>query len=407
MRKRSSFIIAAIAGLVIFGSPDGSAKDIDFSGMLRSYTGSRVEEEDIPLTEQTVDLTLESWGDMSEILINPYAYISEEGEVDMGFSEAYIDFFFSRMDLRLGQQAVVWGQAEGAFITDIVSPQDLRSFILADFSEIRKGIPAVKGNYYAGPFTLETVWIPRFVPATGPDADSIWYTPEMAVTESEALPDSTLENSEIFGKISYFGAAVDAEIMAGYAWDDYPVLEGSLSAPESQYYRYMVTGGSFSTTLGPVVIRGETAFYLDREFSLPVSEDSGPELIPESYNQIHGLIGLDWSLMGVDMSAQYIHQQIPDYDESLLTEEMTQTVTFRMRDSYFSDTLSWELFTYLEILEPDDFTLDALIRPSVIYSIEEGVEFKTGMEIFSGDNTGRFGRYEDNTLAYVSVSWYF
>ncbi len=407
MKKRFNLHNIVLASLVFLLSVDAGAKEIEVSGMLRSYIGARVQEEDIPVTEQTVDLSLESWGDISEILINPYAYVAENGEVDMGFSEAYIDFFLPGIDLRLGQQAVVWGQAEGAFITDIVSPQDLRSFILADFSEIRKGVPAVKADSYFGHLTMEAVWIPRFVPTSLPGENSIWYVPEMTTAESADLPGYSLENSEIFGKISYFGAALNAEIMAGYAWDDNPVVTGAVTSPESRYYRYTVTGGSFSTTLGPVVLRGETAVYLDREFSALSSGETGPQFSAESYNQIHGLLGLDWSMLGVDMSAQYIHQQIPDYDESLLAEEITRTVTFRVRDSYLADTLTWELFSYLELLDLDEGTADALLRPSLIYSLEEGVELKTGVEIFLGDEEGRFGQYEDNTMAYVSVSWYF
>jgi hypothetical protein len=400
--KKTQTLITALALLILFGPPAVMAKDIEFTGMLRSYTGSRFSEADTPLTEQTLDFGLQGWGDLSQIRINPYAYVNPEGEPEIGVREAYIDLYLPSLDLRVGKQAVIWGEAEGAFITDIVSPQDLRSFILADFSEIRIGVPAVKADYYAGPFTLEAVWLPRFVPTSQPDTDSIWHISSMPAVSKENLPGDDLENSEIFGKVSYFGALLNAELMAGYAWDDLPVIEGPALNPNTQipgYERYTVAGGSFSTTVSSLVLRSEAAVYFDRAFTAIV----GPGTLgAEKHHQLHSLVGLDWSLFGIDMSAQYILQYIHDYSGTLVAEEFDHTATFRMRDSYLSDTLALEFFAYLGI-DPTD----ALLRPSVTYSLEDGVEIEAGAEVFVGDEGGKFGQYEDNTLGFVSLRWYF
>ncbi|MGF1587294.1 MAG: hypothetical protein ACFCUM_18390 [Bacteroidales bacterium] len=44
--------------------------------------------------------------------------------------------------------------------TDIVSPKDLREFLLPDFDEIRMGVTAHKLIYYFGMSTIEAVWTP-------------------------------------------------------------------------------------------------------------------------------------------------------------------------------------------------------------------------------------------------------
>jgi len=320
--------------------------------------------------------------------------------------------------VRVGKQAIVWGKAEGAFITDIVSPQNLRSFILADFKEIRMGVPAVKGSYYSGPFTFKAVWLPRVVPTKQPEKGSIWYTEKMDKLSGAEQPDDSLENSEVFGKVSYFGSILNMELMAGYAWDDLPVLEGDINLSTKQdntkalYERYTVAGGSFSTTIGSVVMRSEAAAYIDRAFTS--IETEGPPvrtLETKEYNQFHGLAGIDWSIAGVDMSSQYIIKYINNYDDSLIKDEFDHTATLRLRDSYLANTLRWEIFAYAGF-DPSDFSdlsgsADSLIRSSVTYKIEEGVEFKTGTEVFLGDEEGKFGRYNDNSLVYVSLRWYF
>ena len=113
------------------------AGDVEMAGMVRSYTGVRPAEGDIPAAELTVDLTLQGYGDMTRITVNPYTYINPDAAPVIGMREAYIDILLPSVDFRIGKQAVVWGEAEGAFITDVVSPQDMRSFILADFREVK------------------------------------------------------------------------------------------------------------------------------------------------------------------------------------------------------------------------------------------------------------------------------
>ncbi|WP_422478507.1 DUF1302 family protein [Pleomorphochaeta sp. DL1XJH-081] len=419
MRKYISYV--TIAAMILVGGTIG-AKDIAFNGMLRSYTGVSVMDANLTKNEQTLDLTLEGWGDMTRLVVNPYAYVGIESEPELGIREAYIDFFFDDADIRVGKQAIMWGQAEGAFITDIVSPRDMRSFILADFREIRKGIPAVKADYYAGSYTFEGIWIPQFVPSSMPASDSIW-TREMplpfpagtSVTVND--PDSpalNLENSEIFGKIRYFGPRISWEVMGGYAWTDEPYIESmtlppAVTDPEANqaYGRYTVVGGSFSTTLGNAVLRGEAAAYLDKPFSVVSGAFPAVSVSVEERHQLQALAGLDWSLWGMEMSGQYILSYIHNYTDGMIEQgkmlnEMGHTVTFRVQDTYMDDRLTAKIFTYVE-LDP----MNALIRPSLSWSLEDGVLLEGGLEIFVGDEDGTFGAYEDNSMGYVSLRWYF
>jgi hypothetical protein len=396
-----------------------AAKEIDFRGMLRSYTGVGFDSADILVNEQTLDFEIKGWGDRTQLTINPYAYVGAGSDPEIGIREAYVDIYFDDIDLRVGKQAVVWGKAEGAFITDIVSPQDMRSFILADFTEIRKGIPAIKANWYTGAYTFEGVWIPQFVPSTPPGPESIWYTgmpgsfgqasisPDTDVIMN--LPDGELENSEAFAKISYFGSELNAEIMGGYAWDDLPSVSDAVINPNSgdpivaevtrEHFRHGVAGGSLSTTVSSVVLRTEAALYIDKAFTSLTP--GGPEI--ERHHQLHALGGLDWSLFGINMSAQYILQYVTDYNDTLIfNDEFQHTATFRAQHSLLSDDLMLSLLAYVGF-DPGD----ALLRPAFSYTIEDAVQLEGGAEIFLGDSEGTFGMHQGNSLAYLSLRWYF
>ena len=150
---------------------------------------------------------------------------------------------------------------------------------------------------------------------------------------------------------------------------------------------------------GAVVARSEAAVYLDRSFT---ARPSAVEFAVLRKNELVALAGLDWSMAGIDFSVQYVGQYIVDHADMMVQSEYRQTASFRIRDSLMSDYLTLELFAYVGI---DPF--DALLRPSVSWTVEDGVILKAGADIFMGDSSGQYGQYRDNTLVHASLSWYF
>jgi len=393
------------------------AKEVNLHGMLRSYAGASLLEGTLTKNEQTVDLSLEGWGDRTRILVNPYAYIGIGQEPELGIREAYIDVMFEHADVRIGKQAILWGQAEGAFITDIVSPRDLRSFILADFREIRKGIPAIKADFYAGGFSIEGIWVPQFVPSSLPPNDSLWmkepsFVPDVPIQMNPAkMPSVSLKNSEVFGKIKYFGPVISWEVMGGYAWTDEAYVEsitpGSPIQIDQSYGRHTVLGGSFSTSFGQTVLRGEAAIYLDKPFSVITPGAPVPSVSVENQHQVQALVGLDRAILGIEMSGQYILSYVHDHTDGMMEQgrkikEFSHTMTFRLQETFLDDQLTAKFFAYVEM---DPF--NTLLRPSVSWSFEDGVSVEGGLELFIGDADGMFGRFQDNSMAYISLRWHF
>lgn len=398
MKKRSDAILLFMIIGTFFSMPIFPA-EVQFSGMTKTALGATVDSGDFILAEQLLHTNIDGYGTKSAFHVSPTLKVQVDGSIDFTVREAYIDLLTDAGDFRIGKQAVVWGQAEGFFITDIVSPQDLRFFILADFSDIRIGIPALRAQKYVGPFSVDTVWVPFFVPTVFPEKDSPWYTQEMSVIEPYDVRMGSLSDGEGFIKLGYFGSGFNAEIMAGYAWDDQPVLEGTFPTLETVYKRFTVAGGSLSKPIGPVIVRFENAIYINRAFSAQTS----PGVVTSiRKNEMIALGGIDWSISGIDLSLQYVGEYVFDYDENIRVPEFQQTSSFRIRKTFLQDYLTLEFFAYVGL---DPF--DALLRPSISYTIEDGVLLKAGADIFLGDASGRYGRYRDNTLVSVAVSWYF
>ena len=384
-------------------------------GFVRTYLGTLTEDGHYSILQNTFDWRLDyGKGDVG-LYVNPvFNYNGLSKDFGISLRQAYFDIFFDNFDLRIGKQQIIWGKANGVFITDVIAPRNLSEFILPDFEEIRIGINAMKLDYYIGNATIEAVWLPTFQPTILPDENSIWY-PKMTefpapVTfdYSNATVEQKLSESEAAFKYSYLGSAIDVELMTAYMWDDnpamhiYPFFTPGNPQPDSliikpEYHRLPLVGASFSKSILGAVIRGESAYYFGKNFS---TENFGVNGIRER-DYIHYLIGYDHNWFDVNVSFQFIQEYILDYEDDIRNNEFSNTATFLASKTFINETLELSLFSYFGINNGD-----ALIRPKLSYDISDGFNILFGTNIFIGDE-GNFGQYDDNDMVYVKIKYSF
>ncbi len=394
---------------------------VDVSGFARTYEAVDVEDGNFLMMQQTLNLNFEKRGEKVAFKANPLVYLYNTDSLNLNLREIYMDLYFDNFDIRIGKQQVVWGKADGVFITDIVSPLNLSEFLLPDFDEIRTGVIATKLNYYIGNSTIEAIWIPQFTPTILPDANSIWnIQPDFPApttfdwSNSEVKP--SLENSELFLKYSAMTSKIDFELMGAYTWDDNPTMhihkefgiDPSTMPPTPflksiniipEYHRLYVGGGSFSTEIKGVIFRGEAAYYNGKYFNTTdaTAEDA---LVQKDY--LNYVAGIDFNLGDVKLSTQFIQKYIIDYDDLMQDDEIENTATFMARYDMMRETLHLELFSYIGLSSED-----ALIRPKITYDFDDSFSLLMGANIFVGDEEGRFGQYKDNSMIYTKIKYNF
>lgn len=392
-----------------------NAQDLFLSGYARTYLGTLTTgDNEYSIIQNTFDLNFEHSKDNVYFKVNPFLYHYSDEDLELGFRQAYLDLYFDSFDIRIGKQQIIWGKADGVFITDIVSPKDMREFLLPDFNEIRIGITSLKFDYYIGSSTFEFVWIPVFTPTQMPDQNSIWslqpdyplpYSVDYANTEVK----DKLSNSEIFAKYSLLSSAIDFELMAAYSWDDDPtfhsqkIIDQSTGVGDSvvlkpEHHRLTTLGGSFSTTLGPIVLRGEGAYYAGKNFQ-SMNPTLSEGVVEKDY--LHYLLGVDYTIGDLKLSSQFIQQAVMDYDDYLINDEFENTITFLATMDFLRETLNVELFSYIGVNEGD-----ALIRPKVTYDFVDGFQIMLGANLFVGDE-GQFGEYDKNDMIYTKLKYSF
>ena len=350
--------------------------------------------------------------DKFALYANPYYFQYPNKEDEFNLREVYVDIYLDKFDFRFGKQQIVWGQADGVFITDIVSPLDLTDFLMRDFNEIRIGVNAAKINYYPSlDHSFELVWIASFTPSILPADGSIWQ-PQMEFPAPPTIDNSnqevpfTFESSEVFLKYSLSKPWADIQLMAAYTWDDAPVMHVTPIVPpdppglliKPQHHRLGLVGSSFNTQVADFVIRGEGAYYFNKNWQTtdPAATDF---LVEKDY--FNYVVGLDKTIGTWKFSAQFIQKIISDYDEAIEADDVDNLATLLISKSLFRETVRLEWFSYHGFNNND-----ALMRIRGFYYPHDAVSIELGSNIFTGTE-GTFGQYNNNDMIYTRIKFNF
>jgi hypothetical protein len=415
MKYKATLFIALLVSTVQFSKAQDDAPKLELNGFVRNYTGIlTASPNEYSIIQNTLNLEFSLSSDKFALYANPYYFQYPNKEDEFKLREVYVDVYLDKFDFRFGKQQIVWGQADGVFITDIVSPLDLTDFLMRDFNEIRIGINAAKINFYPSfDHSFELVWIPSFTPAIFPADGSIWQ-PQREFPAPPTFDDSnrdvpfTLESSEIFLKYSISKAWADIQFMGAYTWDDVPAMHVNPIAPpdpaapglliKPEHHRLGLAGMSFNTQMADFVIRGEGAYYFDKYWQTTESTATDA-LVQKDY--INYVVGLDKTIGDWKFSTQFIQRTIIDYETSIDADEVDNLATLLISKSMFRETVRLEWFSYHGFNNND-----ALMRIRGFYYPRDAVSIELGANIFTGTE-GTFGQYNANDMIYTRIKFNF
>lgn len=181
--------------------------------------------------------------------------------------ELYIDINYDPATIRIGRQQVVWGEAVGLRITDVINPQDFREFILDDYIDRRIPLWMLKTEYNAGDLSIESLFIPDFEPNIPARQGSEWETESSPASSGTTIiknsskePDDGFKNSEWGLRLSYYLGGWDIAANYFYSWNDGPVPStvtdqlNNTKTISPEYNRIHNIGFTFNNAFGKIVI---------------------------------------------------------------------------------------------------------------------------------------------------------
>ncbi len=334
-------------------------------------------------------------GAMAGYHVDASASLSTKPELAHRFKlgEAYLDVSLGPLDLRVGNQLVNWGTADGINPTSVVNPRDMLA--VADLDIAGAPVPAVAATYYfANGSAVTGVLVLDFVPSAIPG--------ELAQLEIEGKPDKFRDKLEVAirGETMLGGHNVYASYF--YGWQDLPAMwlqatvlpepYPPVMMPHLKYRRMHQFGLATAGTLG------DAAVWLEGAVTVPDKLDEldapPPATMALSSNDpsFQIVAGADYTFdigTGLFASAQLIYDSA-----NALVSPYTQPGQERKAGVYSLLVTRYSPANdhQLELVGLVDLTGRAgLVIPRYTYKLAQAVELSVGAITGFGDDTSPLG----------------
>ena len=294
----------------------------DLNGYLRGvlYLGKVPDEDDGEVKAGYGEMALKlkasyaDYGDAVGEFRLRYGYFPGGLDLQVDLREVYINAYIGPLDIRVGHQVIVWGQADGTVPTDNVTPRDLSVRSPTD-DDRRVANFGVRAMLNFDPYRLEMVYLPFHAPAKFPD----FGFPDVLKFLEPDYPDSSISNSSFGARLHLSLPAIDASISYLYGFGPYPgiklatdnVVKDFLNtqALNLQFaaYRHHVVGLDFGIPVASYfVLRGEAAYKQPEDFL-------GSEYIPNI--EVQYALGVDRAFGDLFIVLQYSGRYVLDWEE--------------------------------------------------------------------------------------------
>ena len=331
--------------------------------------------------------------------------------------ESYDQENLPDMEWRIGKQQVVWGQADGLKVLDVVNPQSYREFILDQFEDSRIPLWMVNLTFIIGDSsTLQLLWIPDTTYHELAEQGSLYEvtsperTPLINPTPSQTVfldatdkPSKAFKDSDFGLRYKAFWNGWDVTFNYLHSYQDLPVFYQDKTINsiviKPVYERSHLIGSSVSNVFGDVTVRAEMGYQTDTFHSANTSKQDGIN----HHQELSSVIGLDWQgFEDTFISLQWFRSQLFSYSNSTIRDKTDQTVSFLVRKHFDNQVWKAEILS-LHSLNHDD----GLVRPKAAYFWLSNVEVWAGADLFYGEKSGLYGQFDRNDRVVFGFEWGF
>ncbi len=323
--------------------------------------------------------------------------------------EAYADYATDAWDFRIGRQIIAWGRADRINPTDNLTPRNFRILVPED-DDNRFGALAAKARYSFGDYSVTGIWLPDF------RANVLPFPQQAGISYDEDVPNS---HRAFATKFERSGKDVDWSVSYYDGFDLNPDISVKSVAPSGammmllSHHRYRVLGTDAATALGRYGLRGEFAY-------ARTDDSNGDD--PFIKNPFFwGVLGVERTFLSyLNVNVQYFARYVTKFEDpsnvnpALKEIALTQAVianqrdrtqhgvTFRISNKWMNETLEGEVAGIW------DFTRNGyLLRPKLIYAINDKWKAVAGFDYYGGPDDSFFGRLEKNRGAYAELIYGF
>ncbi len=186
-----------------------------------------------------------------------YRYFNQQDSLTKIHGEAYgksrlkqlwLQYSTQQCAYTLGRKTLVWGEVEGAFVVDVLTPFDLTEQLFTDYGDLRKGEDMLVMDCFHGN-----------------QQSQLFYTPSANVHTFSHEQPSVETGQEWGGRFKYSLANLDVSLMLAQLYWNTPFLNLNEFEWQTQSYRLAALG--ISKAAGRLLIKMDMA-YKTNQFEL-------------------------------------------------------------------------------------------------------------------------------------------
>jgi len=359
--------------------------------------------------------------------------VYEGSNADFEIREWYLDTEVAGVFWRFGKQQVVWGQADGLKILDVINPQSYREFILDNFDDSRIPLWMINAEIPIGDDdSLQFLWVvDQSYHRFANNGSDFQITSPLLVPQPIAGIDiasfeldksnKLLKDSDLGLRYSKFYHGWDLTFNYLYHYLDSPVFYQQLHdssvnlnkvAINAKYQRSHLFGLTASKAFDAWTIRSEIGYSTDSYHLLDPDSKQNNRAFSDYLGIRHSkdlssVIGVDWQ--GLDdamISIQWFQSSLLDYDNdidnAMYRPEHNQIFSFLYQLNFANET--WQLET-LAMYGVDQG--DTSIQVELSHMLEDNIELWLGVDLFSGNQQSFFGQFNDTDRLILGFEWGF
>jgi hypothetical protein len=349
------------------------------------------------------------------------ANVERDQKTDLSLREALLTIGHGDLDVRLGRQQIVWGEAISTFVTDVVNPKDFREFVLPDFSELRIPIWALAFTYrLTEGVSFEGVWTPDTLANKLPKRGAEFQfarIPYRFRNPVVRLPDDqdefSVARSEGGFRLSVLRRGWDVSLIYYDEADKSPIFfQRRVAQPprpdvivlDPQHPRVHVVGATLGKSLEPVVVRAEAAYTIGKRYETTDPLDLDGVVRRDT---LDWLVGVDYTFFERLDTALQLSQKVLMGSATNLTRpgvaaRVTTSLALRLTTGFFDNTLNPTLL-FVVGANRGDFRLS----PRLDYLVSGAVTLSIGADLFEGPRQTLYGQFDRNDRVTFTTTWRF
>ena len=336
--------------------------------------------------------------------------VLNELEKEAEIREFYLEgTLFGSLDVRLGNQILVWGTGDSLRVVDILNPTDNREYGMTDLEDVRIPLPMTRIDYYLGSYKLQAVAVHQIKFNKSAPAGSDYNPAKTDI--KEVVPESTAENTEYGLSIQGTFTGWDASLHWAQYFDDEANLlitdinfvpgVGLVPSIEHRHSRLTMSGIALSINSGNYIWKAEAANFWGMEFN---------NVKEKKYTTTEFLLGTEysgWSETSISIESGIKH--LNDFDSRLKAEPDYQledriATTINFMQDYYNQTLHLQLLgTMIGKLGNDG----GLNRASLEYDVVDAFSVKGGIMIYQPGDILYFQSLNDNDCIFLEARYSF